>query len=320
MFTTENMQVSLQMPKIASRYDFLIKNILSGIRWSSCCCFLFLNLHWACASELEYKQILSDLSQPDREILEDFFKAMLANSEGGYVLYGNKPICFEAILLGDYDPLGNRHHRMYNLLNCGISTWEKVGLPKASQKFFLHVYQKENLSDGWTHILLINRSAYYRVVNQNIVLFKYVLGPQLTPEALLEQLTNPSTDFFTVLKNDKVLVGILLGFGTNNALFVNRKELLLESQEEHLQKDPTVSFGYSSLEQESDDLEQKIVSSSYRLEKYLPQLYFGNVRSDDKDLNNSAELINDYENTQKRIQKILNSDFLLENVLERFYE
>ena len=125
---------------------------------------------------------------------------MLASSEGGYVLYGNKPICFEGVPFGDYDPLGNRHHRMSNLLNCGISTWEKVGLPKTSQKFILHVYKNENLSNGWTRILLINRSAYFQAVNQNIVLFKYLLGPQLTPEALLEQLTNPSADFYSCFK------------------------------------------------------------------------------------------------------------------------
>ena len=115
-------------------------------------------------------------------------------------------------------------------------------------------------------------------------------------------------------------MGILLGFGANNALFVNRQELLLERAMEHAEKNLTVSFGYSSLEQEAGDLDKKIALSSYRLEKYLPQFYFGHVLSDDRGLNNSSELIIGYEDTQKRIRKILNSDFLLENVLERFYE
>lgn len=300
------------------RRDFLIKNMLRSV-FLGYFCLLFLSLHWACASEPSHKQILSHLSQPDREILENFFRVMLTSSEGGYVLYGSKPICFESIPNGNYDLLGSMGHHMWTLLSLGISTWEKVGLPKASEKYILHLYHPEGASESSSHFLLINRSAYDQVVNQNIALFKYVLGPQVTSEALLEQLTNPSVDFFTVLKNDKVLVGILLGFGTNNALFVNRYELLHEPSDEQSQNNLAASFGYSSLEQEVADLGQKIVPSSYRLEKYFPRLYFGHVSNDGSHSNNNTELISDYENVQKQLQKILKSEFILETVLDRFY-
>lgn len=295
-----------------------IKKLLSSVSYWVVCIFLLLNLHCINASDRLHKQILTHLPQNDREILEKFLKVLLTNSEVGYILYGNKPICFQSISSGDTDSFGTMGHHMSTLLNNGLAMWEKVGLPKNSPKFILHIYQTKNLSIGWQRILVINRSAYYRAVNENLVLFKYVLGPELTAESLLEQLISPSTDFYAVLKNDKVLVGILLGFGANNALFVNREELLREHSDvpTHL----TPSFGYSSLEEEAQDLKQKVASSSQRLEKYYPRLYFGHVPNDDKTVLNNSELVKDYEDVQKKIQEVLISKPFLENVLEKFYE
>jgi len=56
----------------------------------------------------------------------------------------------------------------------------------------------------------------------------WVLGPNVTAEGLLEQLTNPRETFYSVLKDDKVLIGILLGFGPQNAIHVSRLENLEE--------------------------------------------------------------------------------------------
>lgn len=300
--------------------NIFFKKILSSVYYWVFVSSVFLNLQWTSASESPHKQILTHLSQADREALDTFLKVMLTSSEGGYVLYGNKPICFQSMSLRDSDPLGLMNHHMSTLLSIGISTWEKVGLPKNSKKYILHSSQPKNLSGIWQHILLINRAAYYRAVNENIVLFKYVLGPKLTPESLLEQLTSPVNDFYSVLKNDKVLVGILLGFGVNNALFVNREELLGEPLEEHSQNNLMPSFGYSSLEEESADLQQKIMLSSYRLEKYFPRLFFGHVPNNDKGILNNVELIKDFEDVQIKVQEILTSEFFLENVLEEFYK
>lgn len=300
--------------------NIFFKKILSSVYYWVFVSSVFLDLQWTSASESSHKQILTHLSQPDREALDTFLKVMLTSSEGGYVLYGNKPICFQTMSFGDSDPLGSMDHHMSTLLSIGISTWEKVGLPKSSKKYILHISQSKNLLGIWQRILLINRAAYYQAVNENIVLFKYVLGPKLTPESLLEQLTSPVNDFYSVLKNDKVLVGILLGFGVNNALFVNREELLGEPLEEHSQNNLMPSFGYSSLEEESADLQQKIMLSSSRLEKYFPRLYVGHVPNNDKGTLNNVELIKDFEDVQIKVQEILTSEFFLENVLEEFYK
>src|ERR1700722_15097126 len=119
--------------------------------------FIFLILHYSTnASEFLPNQKLTHLSHPDRKTLENFLKVLLKNSEGGYVLYGNKPICFQTTSSRVADPLGNMNHHMSTLLNNGISVWEKAGLPKNSNKFILHVYQTKDPSENWQRILLIN--------------------------------------------------------------------------------------------------------------------------------------------------------------------
>ena len=56
----------------------------------------------------------------------------------------------------------------------------------------------------------------------------YVYGPQISAKKL-RALESTNEDFFSFMRNDKVLIGILLGFGLENALYVSRAEQIQES-------------------------------------------------------------------------------------------
>ena len=61
-----------------------------------------------------------------------------------------------------------------------------------------------------------------KIVHENLILFQYVLGPDVTPDGLLEYLIDPSKN---ILK-DYTLAGIILGFGVQNSLYYRRLELI----------------------------------------------------------------------------------------------
>lgn len=274
------------------------------------------------AKVIDVSKVLSNMSKKDEIALTDFIKSILASSECGYVLYGSKPICFMGINTPGNDSLGSGHYLSVSLSN-GIRTWQRLGLPLEGKDYLLHLYEPSS-KKGWVHLLLINRAAFHKVVNENLPLFKYVLGPQTTSETLLEKLTDPKEDFYSVLKQDKVLVGILLGFGVNNALHINRQELIEEALTVEIsptQNGPTSidsidpSFGYSSLFEEYNDIDQKTVLSSKHLEQELPKLYFGCVVGTEE----TKALISHYEATQRKIIKVLESENFVAEFMSRFY-
>ena len=67
------------------------------------------------------KIALESLSDSERAALESFFRTLLMDTQCGYVLYGDKPICIEGILPKDDNLLmiGGELHRRSIILKEG---------------------------------------------------------------------------------------------------------------------------------------------------------------------------------------------------------
>src|SRR5271170_6141243 len=230
-------------------------------------------------------------SVSDKEILEIFYRTLFKESQGGYVLFGSKPVCVEGILLKETNliMLGGDLHKTNVILKEGLKIWQK--LPRKSQKYYIHLYEKGGR--GWRDIVLINREAFINVVKENLPLFQYVLGPGVSPEGLFTQLIDPEESFDSVFQNNRVLIGIVLGFGTQNALYGSREEnigdtlakkekipfkplnLRLEETRkkgclDYKSKEASPSFGYSSLRDELDHLDKSTFVSKELVDKSPP--------------------------------------------------
>ena len=240
------------------------------------------------------------VSSHERATLEMFLKELLGHSEAGYVLYGNKPICFLPINNTANNQILRRNHYLSTVLAYGADTWQRMHLPCQGEGYILHVSSK--------HLLLINCSAFYQAVNNNLTLFQYVLGPQVSAQKLLEKIIAPASDLFAALNHDKALIGIVLGFGVNNALHVRRQECIEEGAL------LTPSFGYASIEEEKKALDRMIGVYSKCLERECPQLLFGGV-----DTEETRRLVREYENVQLAIIHLLESPDFFKQTLERFY-
>jgi FKBP-type peptidyl-prolyl cis-trans isomerase len=294
------------------------------------------------------KCLAIELSPEESMIMESFFRTMLEKSEGGYVLYGKKPVCINGYRVEDFFVQENERHITSVVLREGILKWKKLNQKHRNQNIIIHVYDHEDcLIKNCIHILFINKKLFLDVVESNISLFQYVLGPDVTPISLLDKLIDPSSSFNSVLKDDKVLIGILLGFGTQNSLYVSRIENLQKSLftletppfKSHLSKlgdvqqefrhmllvqnfscsnnEPVVqpSFGYSSLKEEMQGLVKNVDIASLPLARQSPAFIFGRLKGDKE----TEELIGELEITQTKINKLLSSNSFLNEVLMIIY-
>lgn len=285
-----------------------------------------------------------EISREDTVILENFFRTMLEKSEGGYVLYDSKPLCINSYYNKEYFQNESEKHKNSVFLREGMKRWKELNLPPSN--IIVHGYNNEDtFAKNHVHILFINKKLFLKTVQDNLSLFQYVLGPEVNPLGLLAKLTDPQETFHGVLKDDKVLIGILLGFGTQNSIYVSRMENLHDTlfsaevipfknnlskfgnipnefrhllflHEAHTDAQTLIpSFGYSSIQEEQEGLSKKIEISSPKLSKNSPQFIFGRI----KDGRGSQELVNELERTQSRIADLLKSKTFLEDVLSSIY-
>jgi FKBP-type peptidyl-prolyl cis-trans isomerase len=278
-------------------------------------------------------------------VLEDFFRTMLEGSEGGYVLFGKKPICINGYLIEDTFLGENERHKISVYLREGASIWKQTNNTKTDQNIIIHVYNREDsLATSYIHVLFINKNLFLNTVQSSLPLFQYVLGPEITPESLLQKLVDPNEKFHSVLKNDKVLIGILLGYGVQNSLYVSRIENLEEmlfspekppfknlrskfgeirkeyeqmllsksTNPKNVRNDLQPSFGYKSLKDELHQLCQKIDVSSQNLARRSPPFIFGRLKMDKQ----TDQFVKGLEDTQLKISELLSSDTLLKDVLK----
>lgn len=284
-----------------------------------------------------------ELSSEDRIVMERFFRHMLKESEGGYVLDGKKPVCINGFMIKDYFLQENDHHKEFIYLREGALKWKNINIMDPAQNIIIHVFhQEDSLVKNCIHILFINKKLFIDTVESNLSLFQYVLGPDITPSKLLDKLTNPEETFHSVLKNDKVLIGILLGYGVQNSLYASRVEniydnLFLKEQPPHrsqvsklgdvkvefkqmllLKSSPSShisivqpSFGFTSIKEETKSIFDKMDISSSKLAKNTPPFIFGRLKEDKE----TDKLVSELEASQLKINQMLESENFLSDVL-----
>lgn len=299
------------MLKFRSFFGFLFATLI-GVFFSELDAF--------CQETSPIPQKQEALSISEYAILDSFFHVLFEESQGGYVFYGNKPICAEGILPKEENlfMVGGLLHRHSVVLKEGLRVWKNLNLE--NKNYYIHCY--EIPSYGWQQILVINREEFIKTVQKNLQLFQYVLGPKLTPNRFFEQLIDPKESFSSLFKDDKVLIGILLGFGTQNALHVGREENVSEelfrnkhpsSQQGFRSVGETPSFGFSSLDEELKQLNEGLYNSNQLVPTSFPAIpWFGCLKTAE-----TKQLLKSYTKSRKTIQKTLRAPNFLEEVLTR---
>ncbi len=280
---------------------------------------------------IKVKTFVSLLSEEQRSILAGFLKMIIGESLSGYVIFGDKPLCIEGWSLEEEEAILSGFNPDQLLYTKWQDLWENLEISPENKEY---LFLSFDVDYGCRHLICINRKAFIQTVNDNITLFRYVLGPTLTAEQLLDQLIHSKSRFYDVLKDDNVLLGILLGYGRQNALLVSREELIsdafVKDREEDfpyiarkarfLQKKlPKIqskrpSIGYDCLADESNILNEKTkVSTHLKPFKICSLPYFACEPSSQE----TQVLLNTYEANRSLILKTLDDPLFLEKTLTK---
>lgn len=71
---------------------------------------------------------------------------------------------------------------------------------------------------------MVNKVEFVKVINQHLHLFERVLDRSVSPEQMLSDLESGKISLLDSINNNKMILGILLGYGKYNAMLFNRRE------------------------------------------------------------------------------------------------
>src|SRR5581483_7035197 len=167
----------------------------------------------------------------DYEILDLFFEIGILEEEYGYVLKGVKPISARQFYSLDAFPMrdlrfSENEFRKTILVREAIQVWDR--LCSQQDRFALKaipVIENEGDACGF-EVQFIHVPKLREVIRENINLFRYVLGPAIEVDELVNRLAYSNERFTDVLQDDLTLIGIVLGFGSHNSIVGGRLETI----------------------------------------------------------------------------------------------
>lgn len=202
----------------------------------------------------DVKTILAAIPKSDRKKIEHFFRECFQNDYFDFVLFGQKPMAFGGVIenINPFICLGEEEQKLENcrphpyqkflfylseVLSsdrlksvAAYKTWRKYENFFPSTQFTLFYTPRVHSGVNDLMVFLIHNDAFIEIVNQHLVDFQKVLGPNISAERLLQGLVEDPGLFDPVINHDGLL-GTLLGFGRNNA-FLFRERSFLKSIEE----------------------------------------------------------------------------------------
>ena len=158
----------------------------------------------------------------DRKVLGSLFEQLISNSTCGYTLFGNKPISFIGFSTRFSQSDFWFQDKVKLLINVGLPVLNKYKEKIDNGNFVIHDEQagEERI------ICLINKKAVLDAVRPRIKIFQHYLGSEISPEYVLDLITNEKNNIFNVLNENSALLGILFGYGCHNAVMFHQREII----------------------------------------------------------------------------------------------
>lgn len=256
---------------------------------------------------------LEQLPKETACVLDSGIRRVL-QSFGGYVLYGDKPMCIESF---KNELQSNLYHHETATAKYHLFTTLKQWALTSTDRKYLFLFT--NYADH-THLIIINRNAFIQAVNNNLSLFRYVIGPKLTAESLLTSLAEDQEHFYDVIHDDLALLGILLGYGTNNSIAHRFNELALKAIQDtklnfpYLQNEAR-TVGCEHLIQAIEDSPNR--SGSWDLSTHVD--YRIPCFGCNPDSEETTSLLKTYEKNRNELIKATEQENFLESFLTRIF-
>lgn len=214
-------------------------------------------------------KLLEKIPKEEQLELEIFFRSLISDEDGCYVLYGNKPVAL--LTYADWEEIDQEmfyrgFFDFFSPQEKGFKIWQKYQHLFPLKTYAL-VKTRGSFPKYQADVFLIHKKRLLNVLKQNFYEFKGVFSQFESPNQLLEAILQyPSIlEQICVNRNDELL-GIILGFGKENAAYFDRKweiksflfpRLYRLGKSYHPLKKPVPRPGYATLEDELKALEAK---------------------------------------------------------------
>ncbi|OGN59316.1 MAG: hypothetical protein A3F40_04040 [Chlamydiae bacterium RIFCSPHIGHO2_12_FULL_27_8] len=174
-----------------------------------------------------FDDFYNKLSIQEKKNLTLFFNYLFYENFG-YVLFGDKPMGmysiynFKLLNKNKIKPLykiANSYYQTFNPQNKFIK--DGFNSIKKYSKFFNNNYcflkEKNPFNEETELIIFINKKNFIDIINLNIIDFERVLNKPIIAEDLLNECIKGKNLLTDTLKKHQGLIGMLLGYGRNNA-------------------------------------------------------------------------------------------------------
>lgn len=187
---------------------------------------LFFCVNW---KSLYVKSVLFFIPQEERHYLESFFLYLNVFSGFSFVLNETKPLTTAYLKrydmlddLSSYSSIGHLEdffeclHPIILKMHKGIEIWEKYSHLFPSKNIYISI-SKSRFPEPGIVIIIFNEVLLKKVINENKDDFSKILGKDFNCNLFIKKLKKKSTDFHKLLKNNDYLMGLIYGFGKDNA-------------------------------------------------------------------------------------------------------
>lgn len=171
---------------------------------------LLVSFLWSEQPDLINSPTKQPITFSPEEVFDVFFRELFESTTAGYVLYGTKPLSLETYLTPAQEIPGTKEHYLSIKMQLAEKILPEIIATKTPKEYIFRFLNNE--------FLIINRDRFIKSVKENLLLFQYKFGIGITPEKMLEKLLSEENDFQSLFQESIALQGILLGYGTQNAI------------------------------------------------------------------------------------------------------
>lgn len=176
----------------------------------------------------DVREAIRDIPPEQRARLEAFFSRLVRNSGAAYTLFGPKPWSVECF---PHWPTTFNTFRLYNpgeslALQLGWETWKQYQHLFSNDTYSIHCVPLGHPLVDCSYIVVINKPATLQVIQRHLSQFQKRVETDATPNELLAKIVSSEEALSKCI--DSELLGILLGYGSQNSQGFDRRHQIGE--------------------------------------------------------------------------------------------
>ena len=180
------------------------------------------------------EKAISSSNEAMKEELNLFFSELLLDHGGIYTLHGKKPMTIESIFYyddSDFDQIEQylkahpeiQSQKIERYIDETLSTWKEYSNNLEMHNFLIAEIFSPNSPGKESSLLFINIKETILSIQKYYPDFREAYGRDFDPVLVVEGLRRGENEFWNMVIDHKALLGILLGYGYNNAWSFKRK-------------------------------------------------------------------------------------------------